>query len=218
MNNRVFHTGGRAPFTFFKTCVAVAALLGAATAAQAQQQASNWRFYAGAGLAHGGDTVADGTIVDPNNGHVIPFEIKPEGDWQLRVGAEYRVSDRFTLQGAIGHGNSAPMGYDGSYTMTTIPLELLGFFGITDAFRVGGGVRRTYADMAGTGKGAGYPGLGRWDTNGGAVLELQYLWSTPTAGRGPQFGISLRRVSETFSKDGYSFSGNHTELGVALYY
>ena len=200
-----------------KGLLALALVAGAATATQAQTT-SNWRFYAGGGLTHGGDTIAAGTITDVGNGHVIPFEVKPQGDWQVRVGADYRLTDSFSLQGAIGHGNSAPMGYDGSYTMTTIPVELLGFFSITDAFRVGAGVRKTYADMAGTGKGLGYPGLGRWDTSGGAVLELQYLWSTAVAGRGPQFGVSLRRVSETFSKDGYSVSGNHTELGVALYY
>jgi hypothetical protein len=210
----VINTGGN-NVPFAKGLVVLAMLAGAA-AAQAQQ-ASNWRFFAGGGIAHGGDTIVAGSIVDVGNGHVIPFEIKPAGDWQLRVGADYRLADRFTLQGSIGHGNSDPMGYDGSFSLTVVPFELLGFFNITDALRLGGGLRKSYADLAGTGKGLGFQGLGRYDSSNGAVLELQYLWSSSSA-RSPQFGVSLRRVSETFSKDGYSFNGGHTEFGVALYY
>lgn len=218
MNQSVCHAGGRMPFAA-KGLLALALLAGAAGVAQAQQT-SNWRFYAGGGMASGGEVLASGTIVNVQNGNTIPFKIKPAGDLQFRIGADYRLNERFSVQAAIGHGNSDPMGTNGSLSMTTIPWEFTGFFNITDALRIGGGYRRSYADLSATGVGLGWQGLGRYNSNNGAVLEVQYLWSNsgPTNAAKTQFGLSLRAVSETFSQGGNSFSGNHYEVGVALYY
>jgi hypothetical protein len=60
-------------------------------------------------------------------GLVIPFDIQAGTGFQQRLGAEYRLSQRFTLQGSVGHSTSEAMGIDGSYEFTTIPFEFTGF-------------------------------------------------------------------------------------------
>ncbi len=219
MNNTVSRTGGRAPFAA-RSVLALAVLAGAMGTAQAQQT-SNWRFYAGAGFASNGDEIGSGQIINRTNGNVVPFTIRPAGEWQFRVGADYRLAERFTLQGSVGYVDNSPMGDNGSLTFTTIPVEVMGFFNLTDALRFGFGARKSSADLKGTGVAAYGPALGSYSGSVGSVVELQYLWARGNdrwAFQGTQFGVSLRRVNESFTHNGISFSGNHYELGVALYY
>ena len=199
----------------------LAAFAIASGAIVAHADETNWRVLLGASVASGGDSIVNGTITTIGTTHVIPFNIKAGGDIQLRLGADYRFSDRFTLQASIAHASTDPMGIDGSLTFRTVPLEVLGFFDLTDSIRLGLGPRKSFAHMGGTGKAEGWPGLGTYTGSNGAVLELQYLWNTSNSAAGSrksQFAINFRRVAESFSHEGVEFSGNHFEIGVAAYF
>jgi hypothetical protein len=182
---------------------------------------SNWRFFAAAGVANGGDTIAAGTIATVGTNQVLPFEIRPGTGTQFRMGADYRFIDRLTLQGSIGHSVTDPMGMDGSLEFTVTPIELLAFVNLTGGLRLGGGARKSYAEMTGSGKAAGWSGLGTYTSSQGSVVELQYLFSASNANSGykrSQFGITLRLVTESFTHDSVTVNGDHREIGLALYY
>ena len=195
------------------------AMVGVCVASHAQS--TNWRFFGGAGIANGADTIFSGTITTDGTGRVVPFQVTVGSGTQYRFGADYRVAERFTLQGAVGFHTEDPAGYDGSVTFSNTPVELLAFVNVTDAFRLGGGVRQSFAKAAATGKAEKWSGVGRYDSTVGSVAELQYLFAKDDAKPAfnkTQFGISARWVNESFTHDASTFSGNHYELGLVLYY
>ena len=171
-------------------------------------------------MASGGDTIFSGTITTDGTTQVVPFQVTPGGP-KFRLGGDYRLGERITVQGSVGMSTSDPMGYNGSLTFANNPVELLVFANLTDALRAGLGVRQSFARMAATGKVESWPGVGRYESNAAGVAEVQYLFSTddskPAHSR-PQFGLSVRGVNETFTHHSESFSGNHYELGLVLYY
>jgi hypothetical protein len=189
--------------------------------ALAHADGSNWRFYSALGMASGGETITSGTITTVGTNSQVNFKVKPADGLQFRMGVDYRILQRLTLQGAIGYGVSDPMGMNGSMTFTTIPVELLGFVNITDALRIGGGMRKTSAEMKASGVSATWSGVGTYTSTPGTVVEVQYLFpissGQPTYQRS-QFGISLRYVTESFSHNSVTYDGNHYEVGMALYY
>lgn len=194
-------------------------LVVASVAAGAQQ--SPWRFVAGLGYGSGGDTITSGTITTVGTSQVVPFQIKPGSEYQWRVGAEYRFSERLAVQSTLGYSDIAPMGFNGSLNFTTVPAELLGVFSVNKQWRVGAGVRKAYAEMKGSGVASNSPVLGVYETSVGSVLELQYLLSNDAQNSrsvGTQFGFSLRVVNEDYKRNGYSFGGSHYELGLVLYH
>lgn len=193
------------------------ALMGVCAVAQAQAQTSKWRFFAGVGLSNGGETIAAGTITTIGTTQVLPFEIQAGTGTQYRLGADYRLADRVTLQGSIGRSVSDPMGMNGSLTFTLTPVELLGFVNMTDSLRIGAGVRKSSAEMTGTGISASWSGNGSYSSSGGSVVEAQYLFAMPGAQKS-QFGISARFVNESFNHNSVTFKGNTYEVGLALYY
>lgn len=198
-----------------------AALALAALAMGASAQESPWRFVAGLGYANGGEKIASGTITTIGTNHVVPYDIQAGTGFQFRLGAEYRLSDRVALQATLGHSSSDAMGIDGSYEFTVVPLELMGFVDVASGFRIGLGARQSSAELRGTGVAANSPVNGTFVSSQGAVLEVQYLFANGTAPRsnaGPQFGISLRGVNETFTHTLGTLNGNHVELGVVVYY
>jgi O-acetylhomoserine/O-acetylserine sulfhydrylase-like pyridoxal-dependent enzyme len=72
-------------------------------------------------------------------------------------------------------------------------------------------VRKSYADMTGTGVSANWSGIGSYSSSGGSVVEAQYLFATSEAMPGAQksqFGISARWVNESFTHNG-DFQGQH---------
>ena len=202
-----------------KKMAVVLALMGVCALANAQ--ASNWRFFAGLGIANGGETISSGNITNTTSGLQTPYDVKTAGGLQFRLGTDYRIAPRLTLQGSIGYSVNDPMGYNGSLTFTTIPVELLGFVNLTEAMRIGGGVRKTSAEMTATGVASNWPEVGTYSSTTGAVLELQYLFPISAGEAGyqkSQFGVSLRYVTESFSHNSVTYSGNHYEIGMALYY
>jgi hypothetical protein len=202
-----------------KTAIAASMMLIASMSAQAQE--SNWRIFAGVGYSDGGDTIASGTITNVTTKSVLPFQIKAGTGFQQRIGAEYRLSPQFTVQGSIGHSANSPMGYDGSFDFTVVPFEIMAFVDIGAGFRFGAGARQSSAEMRGTGKASNAPVNGTYTGNQGSVVELQYLFQNGSTGNsrsGSQFGLSLRGVTETFSSPVGNLNGNQYEIGAILYY
>lgn len=199
-----------------KMMAAVAVMAGCACA---QAQGSNWRGFASVGLAGGGEQITEGEIVMRGTTSSHHFQIKAGDGMQFRVGADYRLLSRLTLQGSVGYSTNAPMGDNGSLTFTTVPVELLAFVDLTHSLRVGGGARKTRADIKATGVAEGWPVTGDYESAGGGVIELQYLTAF-TAQDKTQFGISLRYVRESFThrRTGFRFNGNHYEVAAALYF
>jgi len=199
-----------------RTIAAVAVM---AACACAQAEGSNWRAFASVGLAGGGEQITEGDIVQRGTTSYHHFQIKAGDGLQFRAGADYRLLPRLTLQGSVGYSANAPMGDNGSLTFTTVPVELLAFVDLTNSLRIGGGARKTRADMKATGVAENWPETGEYESSGGGVVELQYL-SGFSAQDKTQFGISLRYVTETFthSRTGFRFNGNHYEVAAALYF
>ncbi len=202
----------------FKSLAAALLLLGCAAA---QAQSSPWRVYGGLGLADGGDTVVSGTIVTDGTNKVLPFKIKAGGGVQIRAGMEYRFTDRVSAQGSVGYVISDPMGYNGSFTFTNVPVEAMAFFNLTEALRLGAGVRKSTATLKGTGVVAYSDVNGDYSGSVGQVLEAQYLFGSPSSARSAtsaQFGLSLRLVREELTHAGTTLKGDHYEIGAALYF
>lgn len=187
----------------------------------ASAQEDHWRFVAALSYADGGQKIASGTIVTIGTNKVTPFDIQAGIGFQERIGAEYRLSERITVQGTIGHSASEAMGINGSADFTTIPFELLGFVDVGNGFRLGGGLRQSSAEFRGTGVVANFPPNGTYVGSTGSVLEIQYLFKNSpvqSAISSAQFGMSVRGVSETFTHTLGQISGDHYEVGVVLYY
>jgi len=205
----------------FKKILLSLALAAPCLAAHADDSDSNWRFYAGIGIAHGGDTIVSGDIVQEGTNLTIPFDVKAGTATELRLGADYRIGNRFTIQASVGHADEAPTGINGSLDFKTTPLELLGFVNITEGLRVGAGVRKTYAHMSTTGVASAWGIDGTYTGKAGSVLEAQYLFGSSNSPQKVQhnlFGLSLRVVNETLEHEGYSLNGHHYEIGGAYYY
>ncbi len=198
-----------------------AALVAMAAAAHADD-GSSVRFYAGIGISHGGDSLGSGEIVpvDGSSGATIPFNIRPGTSAELRLGADYRLGERFHLQASVGYADQSPQGVNGSLDFRETPIELMGFVNVVQGLRVGAGLRKSYAEFSGTGVASDWPGLGKYTSSHGSVLEVQYLFSSDGKydsqhGLG---GFSLRMVNETLHHDDYSINGHHYEFGGVLYY
>lgn len=197
----------------------IAAFAVVTACALAQAEPSNWRFLASIGLAGGGEQITEGSITTVGTSNTHQFQITAGDGVQYRVGVDYRLLPRLTLQTSVGYSSNAPMGMNGSLTFTTIPVELLAFVDITSSLRIGGGARKTQADMKATGVSENWIGAGTYSGSRGGVVELQYLTGSSVHNK-TQSGVSLRYVTETLTHDrtGTSFNGNHYELAVALYY
>lgn len=184
----------------------------------AQAQESNWRFFGRVGTGFGGENFASGQYA--NTGDY--WELSAGAGMKYAVGADYRISDKITLQGSIAREvSSVPNVANGDLTFTRVPLELLGFYSVTKEWRVGGGLRySTQPNMTGTGFAAGWSGLGGYEPNVGGVIEVQYLFATSEArsAKNAQFGLSLRYVDENFTRNGVTRYGRHSEAGLVLYY
>jgi hypothetical protein len=194
-------------------CVAVAS---ACMGAYAQD--SNWRFFGGLGAASGGEKITSGEITVTGTTQVVPYSVGPGEGIQKRIGFDYRIADRFTLQTSIGHMSSEPSGVNGSYDFTVVPVEFMGFVDVVYGLRVGAGLRKSSAELRGKGVVANSPVNGSFRSDGGAVVELQYMLTGADKPKGPQFGISLRAVSEKFKHALGELNGDHKEIGFLVYY
>lgn len=193
------------------------------SAAFAQAEAPRLRLYANVGYSFGGDPLMEGIWHDGNGNTVGTWDIKAGQGSALAFGVDLRLTDRVFIQGNIGHQRESVDGFDNSYTFTRVPVELLGFYAVTEQTRLGLGVRKAQsAKIQGGGGAAGL--LAPYTSSVGAVLEGQYFFTEPLkTDRSPLFGVYLRFVKESYKAkdpawDSEKRDGSHIGFGLMFYY
>ncbi|MBI5783923.1 MAG: outer membrane beta-barrel protein [Rhodocyclales bacterium] len=191
-----------------KKIVAIAALsLATSLPAAAADYNNSGHFLLGMGLTFGGDTLVTLHYTDGSTS-----SIKSGGLVHIYGGYEYRFSNRVSVQANVGYHVDDENAKNGSVKFSRYPLELLGYYGITDNVRLGGGLRYVTSPKV---SGSGVVDSADFEFNNatGLVVEGEYLIS-------PQFGVKLRAVSEKYKlKDGSaSANGNHGGIYASYYF
>jgi hypothetical protein len=189
-----------------KQTLCAVVLAAASVAAQAQSTPNPLRGFVGMAFTGGGETLVTVTYSDGTSKN-----IKSGGLIDLKLGADYRVNDMFSLQGSVGFHTDSTSASNGSVRFTRFPIELLGYWHASPAFRLGGGVRvPTGAKLRSSGVAASL-GDTSFDTSAGVVLEGEYFFS-------PHFGLGLRAVKETYEVGGSKIDGDHVGLRLNYYF
>jgi outer membrane protein W len=189
------------------TFAACAISLAFVTVAQAQT-AAPVRFLVGAGINAGGDKLAT-----TRHSNADSSKISAGGGVQLLAGVDYRVNQQVSLQANIGvHAHYTSEASPGNANFKRIPVELLAYYHLDAAWRVGGGARLLSSPKL-TGSGAAAYMDREFKNTVGLVLEAEYFVSS-------NFGVKVRAVSEKYeSKIGNGdVSGNHVGLFGSYYF
>jgi hypothetical protein len=177
---------------------------------------SKWRFLGRVGMGFGSAALDSGIYQGGTS-----WELSAGNGLKYALGADYRISEKVTLQATVGKELSTVPASNGDLTFNRTPVELLGFVDLSKDFRLGAGLRNsTNSSVSSSGAGNNYPSIGNWSASVGAVVEAQYIFDSKMKADGgvSQFGVNLRLVSENFTKDAVTKSGDHYEVGVFLYY
>lgn len=198
-----------------KTLLAIA-LIAAASAAQAQSAPNNvptyeekpLRFFVGAGITFGGDTLAtvtytDGTKDDVTAGGII----------QIDTGLDYRFGEQFSAQASIGyHVNDTRAAKNGGVTFSRVPVELVGYYHLNDQWRLGVGGRYITGGKL-KGNGAASSIQADYKNTNGVLVEAEYFSS-------PKLGIKVRFVKEEYEEIGLpgKIDGSHVGIFASYYF
>lgn len=127
------------------------------------------------------------------------------------AGANYRLSPDFSIQGTITFHVDDTNAKNGSIKFQRFPIEVLGYYHLSNTWRVGGGVRYTTgAKLSSSGAAAGLDM--KFDNTLSGVAELEYFWV-------PQFGMKMRFVNETFQASGYrDVKAKHVGISANYYF
>jgi opacity protein-like surface antigen len=175
-------------------------------APQKVAQQSKVRPVIGAGLTFGGDKLAtaeyqNGGSIDIHAGSMVTFY----------AGADFRVTDAFSLQATIGYHVDNASATNGDIRFERMPIELLAYGHIGQQWRVGGGARYVSNPKL---KSSGAADIGDYsfDNAVGGVIEAEYMVM-------PRLGVKMRYVSEKFKLSGSSekIDGSHVGF-LANYY
>jgi hypothetical protein len=198
-----------------KKLVLACALAGASLgAAQAQTfvpvedlAAKPLRFVFGAGLTLGGDKIATGFYDDDSE-----FNIKAGDSIALQAGIDYRVNPQFSVQGTIGYHVDQARADNGHLRFDRIPLELLGYYHVSEKVRVGGGLRYV-TNVSFSSSGASDVGDYDFTDSTGAVAEIEYAYS-------PRVGFKLRYANDKFKEkiSRTPVKGDHVGVFVNVYF
>ncbi|MEQ1814511.1 MAG: hypothetical protein ABL860_08700 [Candidatus Nitrotoga sp.] len=174
------------------------------------------RFLVGAGLTHGGDTMATASYTDGTTDKITAGSLL-----LFYAGVEYRLNDNVSIQGTIGyHVDSFKQAKNGDGSFSRIPIEVMAYYHLNDKFRLGGGLR--FVNNAKL-KLSGTPGflIGPGNFNDtfasatGLVIEGEWLPD-------PTIGIKLRSVSgEKYQSNNFPsvlFKGDHIGILANLYF
>lgn len=167
-----------------KFVFALTTLLATMGAAQAQAPAATpMRFLGGLGLSAGGDELATAEYTNGSS-----QDIKAGGGFYFTAGADYRLSEQFSLQGTLNFHVDDTNARNGSIKFQRFPIELLGYYHINEQWRIGAGVRYlSGAKLSSSGAAAGLHA--KFDSTVSGVAEVEYFWA-------PNFGMKMRYVSE----------------------
>ncbi len=166
------------------------------------------RGFVGFGLTGGGETLS---TVQWSNGEST--NIKSGGLLDFRVGVDVRLDDSpFSVLASVGWFTDRVTGTNGSVKFERFPLELMGTWRISEAYRLGAGVRRVGdGKLKGTGA-ASNVGTSTFTGKIGGVVEGEWLV-------GRTWGFALRYVSEEYTApNGVKVDGSHVGLRGAFYF
>ena len=175
-----------------KSLLLVLAALGFSGLAHADN--ASVHFMLTGGLTNGGDTF---TSASNSNGDT--HDMKAGGVIQVGAGVLARLhSLPVDLQATLNYHYNKLDASNGDAEFSRVPIELLGFYRFTDAFRLGMGVRLVngakYEQTVN-----GYSDSVTFDDTTGFVVEGGY---SPTK----NWTFSLRWVTEEYKKSGYQFN------------
>lgn len=188
----------------------MAALFATMGAAQAQTapvpSSAPLSFVAGMGLSVGGDDLATARYT---NGSSV--DIKAGSGVYFTGGANYRFNPEFSVQGTVNFHVDDTNASNGNIKFQRFPVELLGYYHLNNAWRVGGGVR--YVSGAKLSSSGVASGLNiEFDNTTSGVLEAEYFFN-------PKLGMKLRYVNETFKARGYrDVKANHVGISANYYF
>ena len=158
------------------------------------------------GLNYGGDTLATESF---NNGKST--NLNAGKGVQFSIGADFRFDEHFSGQATVGYEVDNSSASNADLRFQRIPVEFLGYYHITNEFRVGGGVRFVENPrFIGTGV---FAGTVDFKNTVGGVLEAEYVF-------GRHYGLKLRATKESYTAvaNNQKFSGNSAGIFFNLYY
>jgi len=191
-----------------KKILAISALsLATSLPAFADTYNNSGHFLLGAGLTFGGETLATVTYTDGSSS-----DIKSGGLVHFYGGYEYRFANRVSIQTTLGYHVDDRSAKNGSVRFTRYPVEVLGYYGLSDELRIGGGLRYVMnpeISSSGVISGTNYS----FDDTSGIVLEGEYMVSQ-------HVGVKVRAVSEKYKlqSSSPSISGNHGGIYANYYF
>ena len=181
----------------------------APTAVQAQTTAPTpapLRFFIGLGKSAGGDSLI--TLPYENGGAV---SIYAGGAGYVTFGADYRLMPDFSLQGSVNYHVVKMDANNGSIKFERYPIELIGYYQISPAWRAGAGLRYSINPRL-IGDGVVSNVRGNYDDSIGAIVEGEFFATR-------RIGIKLRLVKETIKLPGYgNYDGSHVGLSGNFYF
>ena len=174
------------------------------SAAPIEVQKKPLHFVLGAGLTFGGDKLATVVYTDGSSDSINA------GDGLLfHAGLDYRIDEAFSFQGTLGfHMDVTKPAKNGDVAFTRIPLDLLAYYNINDAFRIGGGARIVSSPKL-EGSGDAVNIQESFASTMGLVIEGEYMV-------GSTVGIKLRHVSESYKPTGSPVSIDGSHFGVLV--
>jgi hypothetical protein len=187
------------------TRLAALALAAAAatTLASPALAADGLRFTVGTALTGGGEKLATVAYTDGSS-----QDVRSGGLVHLWLGFEYQAG-AFALQGNLGYHVDDTSAKNGSVKFKRNPVELLGFWHVSDSVRLGGGVRKaTGAEVNSSGAASSLGNYG-FESKVGVVLQGEYFVT------GDKFSVYGRYVAEDYTVYGVKVSGNHVGAGIA---
>lgn len=198
---------------FKKACLALTASLSLVnTAAWADATPGNEGGLApfiGGGLTFGGDKLAK---IYYTNGD--ESSVTAGGLVDVRVGVDYRLANSpFALQGSVGYHVADASARNGNLRFSRVPVEVLGHWYLTDAWKIGVGARKATSPELHS-SGAATIGDYKFDSNTGFILEGEYMFN-------PKFGLKVRYVNEEYKAKNLAnaekIDGSHAGV-IAVYY
>lgn len=187
--------------------------------AQDSGKESKFRVMAGVGYTLGGDTLVKVTLTPEGGAGSTYYEDLSAGaGLDLRLGGEYRLSDRVRIQGMVAYHNDQANGRTAAVSFYRVPVELLAHWRATENLWIGGGARKALSAKinreAGFTVGDTTLPAAKADAsfNAGVVLEAEYMMSK-------NWGLKMRAVKESVTIDGDpdKYAGDHIG-GIVTYY
>ena len=164
-------------------------------------------FVIGTGITGGGEKLATVTYTNGDT-----QDIRSGGLVHYFAGVDVRAAPHVSVQATVGyHVDTSSGASNGSVRFTRVPVEVLGYFHVSDAIRLGGGVRLVNSPEL-VGRGVASNINESFDNTVGVVLEGEYKFTN-------WFGLKLRAVSESYrsKSTGLKANGDHAGVYAAFY-